>query len=458
VPVWLCGLIARLHAKNPDDRFSSASEVADLLARGLNDDPPTISCPAAEDTVEDTSPTLHPRRRRRRRWPAAAAVVGLLAVGLGLAEATEVIKLRAVVIRLLSSDGTLVIEVDAPDVSVAIDGTDVKITGAGLHEIRLKAGQYKLEASKDGKLVSQELFTVVRNGRQIVRVSKEALPPSDDERWEKSVAGLPAAEQVEAVARRLRERNPKFTSGVEPTIRDEVVVGLRFNTDRVADLSPLRALTRLEELDCRGSGERVGMAVELAPLRGLPLKYLNFADNHVTDLSPLKGMPLKRLFFARNIAVKDLTPLKGMPLEFLDCSHTCVDDLSPLKESKLTVLCCDVTLVSDLKPLSGMPLTELYTNYTRVSDLKPLRGMPLEILSVISTPVADLSPLQGIALKEVKLQESMVTDLSPLRKMPLTRIALTYRPEQDGDIIRSLKTLQSINGKGAAEFLKEDSK
>jgi hypothetical protein len=39
--------------------------------------------------------------------------------------------------------------------------------------------------------------------------------------------------------------------------------------------------------------------------------------------------------------------------------------------------------------------------------------------------------------------------------MPLTRIALTYRPEQDGDIIRSLKTLLSINGKPAAEFWKE---
>src|SRR5207302_9793454 len=35
VPPWLCDLIARLHAKKPEDRFASAQEVADLRAQHL---------------------------------------------------------------------------------------------------------------------------------------------------------------------------------------------------------------------------------------------------------------------------------------------------------------------------------------------------------------------------------------------------------------------------------------
>ncbi|MCA9014775.1 MAG: serine/threonine protein kinase, partial [Planctomycetaceae bacterium] len=36
-PDWICQLIGNLHAKNPDERYSSAKEVSDLLARCLDD-------------------------------------------------------------------------------------------------------------------------------------------------------------------------------------------------------------------------------------------------------------------------------------------------------------------------------------------------------------------------------------------------------------------------------------
>jgi hypothetical protein len=368
--------------------------------------------------------------------------------GLSLGEATGVTDVRGTVIRLFSPQGTLVVEVDDPGVSVAVDGADVVITGAGAKEIRLRPGQHKVEASKDGKLVRQELVTVSHNGRQLVRISREPVAkvanvpdpgagrkPAPPDAWEKSVAALPAAQQVEAVARRLKERNPRFDGRVEPTIRDGVVTGLAFNTDRVSDLSPVRALTRLESLSCCGTAYRQGMVADLSPLRGLPLKSLGFLDNQVSDLSPLRGMPLEALNFQRNVAIKDLTPLRGMPLEGLECAFTNVADLSPLKGMKLKHLSCDGLLVSDLAPLRGMALEALsVAGCRRVTDLSPLRGMPLQVLWWRGTAVSDLSPLKGMPLKEIECE---------------------LKHAGDAEFLRSFTTLEKINRKSAAEFWKE---
>jgi hypothetical protein len=268
-----------------------------------------------------------------------------------------------------------------------------------------------------------------------VRISQEAARLAEAQRWAKSVAELPAEEQVEAVVNRLKERNPRFDGRVEPTFEDEVVIGLAFNTDGVSDLSPLRALTRLESVDCNGSPNRQGMVADLSPLRGLPLKRLVFFDNQVSDLSPLRGMPLKTLVFQRNHAIKDLTPLEGMSLEYLDFAHTSVTDLSPLKGMKLKHLACDATLVSDLSALRGMALEALSVGYCRrVTDLSPLKGMPLQRLLWVGTAVSDTSPLQGMPLKEVLCD---------------------FQRERDAEFLRPFKTLEKINGQSAAEFWKE---
>jgi hypothetical protein len=200
-----------------------------------------------------------------------------------------------------------------------------------------------------------------------------------------------AQRQFEAVARRLRKLNPRMDSRFGPTIHD-AVIGLAFNTDQVSDLSPLRWLTRLESLICAGSPGRQGMLKDLSPLRGLPLKTLFCANTNVADLSPLKGMKLK-------------------------------------------ILNCENTLVS---------------------DLTPLRGMALESLSVVQCGrVTDLAPLRGMPLKQFWSAGSAVSDLSPLRGMPLKELSCDFQRERDAALLRSLTTLEKINGKPAAEFWKE---
>jgi hypothetical protein len=214
VPQWLCDIITRLHAKLPKDRIGTAREVADLLGRGLaamqgpgNAAPPPqpvgVPAPAAAETARyrerdafaetQAIPAHVPATRPRfhaYRLAAAAAVLLTLVGGLGFTEATGVTNVRGTVIHLFSAEGTLVVEVDDPGVSVQVDGSDVVITGAGVKEIRLKPGDYRVEARKDGKVVRQELVTVARNGRQIVRVSQDA--PSPDTKRLSHKYGQPA--------------------------------------------------------------------------------------------------------------------------------------------------------------------------------------------------------------------------------------------------------------------------
>src|SRR5262249_24710550 len=158
VPEPLCRLIERLHAKKPADRPASAQEVADRLAGLLADLQGQVTGGggrgggASFPPPPPPPPAPPPPRRPAARAPAAAALVLLLA-GLGLTEATGATDVRGTVIRRFSPDGTLVVEVDDPGVSVTVDGGDVVITGAGAKEIRLRPGQYQVEASKDGKVV-----------------------------------------------------------------------------------------------------------------------------------------------------------------------------------------------------------------------------------------------------------------------------------------------------------------
>ncbi len=238
--------------------------------------------------------------------------------------------------------------------------------------------------------------------------------------WTKQVADMPAEKQVKAVAKKLRELNPGFDGKVTPVIQNGVVVSLAFIADKVSDISPVRALPGLFHLKCPGSDASLDKPQDLSKAK-------------LSDLSPLAGLPLKVLA-CDGTAVSDLSPLKGMPLEALLCSQTLVTDLSPLKGLPLTVLSCKVTQVSDLSPLTGMRLTYLASEFTQVSDVSPLKGMPLTVLNCHATSV---------------------TDLSPLKDLPLESLYCDFKPDRDTELLHSIKTLEKINDKPAAEFWKE---
>ena len=217
-----------------------------------------------------------------------------------------------------------------------------------------------------------------------------------------------------------------------------MVTELGFVSNDVTDISPVRALTGLKLLHCRGSDGRAGTLSDLSPLQGMTLTDLNCYGTQVADLSPLRGMELARLTCGYS-KVSDLSPLEGMPLVYLDCHATMVSELSSLRGMKLTGLWCSELQVSDLSPLQGMPLRELLCYATKVSDLSPLKGMPITNLNCFSTQISDLSPLQGMNLTDVYvIPKNIAKGLDVIRQM------------------KSLKTIGTVNGGfPPAEFWKK---
>lgn len=524
IPEWLGGLISGLHARNPADRCITARDVADLLASRLTElrrgGVPSAVRPAAAPRSWRAKPRParpvragidavfvgpgpgEPARPPRSRllWAGVVAIPTIL-FGSGLGEATGLTNVQGTIIRLFGADGTLVVEVDDPEVRVRLSGADLVIEGAGVREIRLRPGQYTLEALRDGRLVRRELVEVTRNGRRVVRVGKEpqpqppaptgaASPPTDATRdalkaadaasWERAVSKLSAVERAKAVALRLQELNPGFDGAITVNIEHGVVRDLAFCSDHVSNLSPVRALTGLRSLDCSGSDAFSGQfangaparpdqggtiqlrsvarsrLVDLSPLNGLPLTRLVCVNTNVYDLSPIAGMKLVELRVASSM-VHDLSPLRGMPLERLDCSYTRVADLAPLEGMSLTMAGFESTEVADLSPLRGMPLTILAVG-RGVTDLSPLKGMPLIELVCSGSRISDLTPLRGLPIGLLAIGDTQVKDLSPLRGMtslkrlfccdlaadlsPLRGLALEYL--HAGPLVTDLSPLQGM--------------
>jgi serine/threonine protein kinase/WD40 repeat protein len=185
VPDWLEALIDRLLAKNPDDRFQTATEVADLLERGLAhvQQPTTVSRPvipvvssAHAHPLEFDLPAAKPAPRSRRRLALAAAFALLAMAGLGASEATGITQVSeyvATILRIKTPEGTLVVKCDDPGVKVQIDDEVLIIGRAGPQEIRLKTGRHRIQAIKDGHPVRDDLVSIIRGKKEIVNVSLE---------------------------------------------------------------------------------------------------------------------------------------------------------------------------------------------------------------------------------------------------------------------------------------------
>ena len=123
IPDWLVAIIDKLHAKDPGRALPVGGRGG--RAAGPAPGPPAASVgrgggcqPACGRGRRQARPA---RPTRRAAWPSPRAACCLL-VGSGLTEATGVTNVRATVIRILTPDGTLVVETDDPGVKVTVEG------------------------------------------------------------------------------------------------------------------------------------------------------------------------------------------------------------------------------------------------------------------------------------------------------------------------------------------------
>jgi serine/threonine protein kinase len=370
-----------------------------------------------------------PSSRNGRKW-----------VIIGGGFAGVVLLIAGLLVKLKTSDGTLVVSVNEADAEVQVlnEQGEVEITRSGDAEpitIGVDSGKHRLRVTKGGFTVFGQDFEIEAGGKQLISARLQPLQPDPENGmaesksepadtdgnvlafrtpwfapWVSDVAALPAESQVGAVKEKLVELNPGFDGKIAYQISDGVVQELTFSSDNVTDISPVCALPGLRNLNCSGAlVTGSGALRDLSPLKGMNLKVLNIQATQVTDLMPLTGMTL---------------------------SH----------------LRCTYAKISDLSPLKGQPLTDLQIENTSVRDLSPLEGMPLSSLQIDGTHVSNLSPLRNMKLLVLGLHGTLVTDLSPLTEISVRHLHLDFAADWDANLLRSIRTLETINEKPANEF------
>jgi hypothetical protein len=142
IPEWLCEIIAKLHAKKPEDRFQTAKEVAELLGQRLADVQAGREIgQRTESCKELAEAAVGPKRQTRiPRLVAALVILGTTLVLIACILFWPFQLFRSPNLTLWANQGDV-------DVVILQNGEEVAILHADKRtEIRLPAGSYQFKA------------------------------------------------------------------------------------------------------------------------------------------------------------------------------------------------------------------------------------------------------------------------------------------------------------------------
>ena len=273
---------------------------------------------------------------------------------------------------------------------------------------------------------------------------------------------------------------PHDIRSLEPIKNLTTLAILRFTgSENLGDISPIRGLTNLEELQLGNTG-----VSDITPLANLTnLEHLDLKNNQIQDISALANLteltflnlwnkrddfvplsrgnnqirdigPLANMTELTNLLldgnqISDLTPLANMTkLRTLEIAGNQVRDISPLPFDRMDALrSLNFTdnQIRDISPLARAPqsLTSLFLGYNKIRDISPLaRFTALEWLHLHSNEIRDISPLTGLTALEILFLNwnplsyaSIYTHLPTLRAIGIRTLGATDR------ILASLKLI-----------------
>ncbi len=483
LPTGLVNVVDTMLARDPEDRYASAQEVAealtpftcgsDLLAildvesTSQPDSSPSAEQPTVSSVDVDTSRELDAgravplpaRKTTPRRGRRASTLVALSVAFFG------VLACAGIVFFVQTRRGWLKVEINDPAIRVQLDGTDLVLTREnaedpivltpGPHSLRVRQGQLSFGTEqfvlKRGETVLvrvQQLpgrIQVVADGKVVASHPTESSTPSTTEtpqtpaKWFKLVSSLPSSSLAAAVKAELLLRNPSFHGNITWEIANGRVSRWAILSGRLDDLSPLIALKDLRELDYpslrpRRDAEIVRSLENLETLNGRDAKEYRStfppdqpaAGAGVTQewIDSIKQLPPDSQLAAVIVKLKELNP--GFAGDHRGWN-------TDGRITRLDVTCEGITDISPLRALESLSYLSIpgRRDYAWVTDLAPLQDMLLDNFSCANTAVSDLRPLAGMPLTNLELSGTNVRDLSPLRGIKLERLRCAATPIVD---------------------------
>ena len=481
-PAWLCEIIAKLHAKNPNERYQSAREIADVLA----------DCEAqlkAHAKIKDFSriPRGKPRRSGRWKWVAAAAVLLLPLVALAVTEfagVTYLFRGRPAAVTVIPKDdpkaepktpvatGRFALAFDGKNSLVRIPS--LRITEAHAFTVEAWAVLEQPAASKqqtrdlisnlsrEGGFVlnaggyfgtSPSFLICLKNNpaAYAAAVGKQPVPRNqlthfagvyDGKKWIRfyvngqSQNTGPASEIKPSTRQLTLGNNTEGTSGFlgrmnEVRISKVARYDSNFTPARRWEPDPdTLALYHFDEgegavlTDSSGNGHR-GHIEEATWVKADESPISPPAAAQTPAVAPFTDADVQRI-----AALPAAEQVEEVRKELMRRNPGFDGTLTPTIDNGvvtgLQFLTGDVDDISPVRALTSLQTLRCNGSGGRqgqLTDLSPLKGMPLTELHCDYTKVSDLSPLKGMPLTVLNCGVTKVSDLSPLKDMKLTYLS-----------------------------------